>query len=423
MSLPFALSLSKYVNSTGTDVGFASLLGVALLALLYFAGARETRTLRDHLDEAHDRITSLEARLTQSLRNQAARAGSPQVPSSPGRPGVVPAPALAGSAMGTALARVQREVAQAEAPAEFVEATMALAAPALGSATKLISLPQPAPAPVAVPAMGAATAAAAAAAYAGTDDDEFDDEFGLEDTSFVPAGQTAAAANGRANGGGGGGAAVATPPRVELYDDEAAASGPPPRRTIPTVDTGPSRSRLFLGRLGGTIAAVVVVAVIVVVLLVITSSGGTHHAPKTASGTATQTTPVKRAPVFTPAKVKVSVLNGTGLTGLAQDVGQKLVSAGYKVPAPAVTNDGSEQQLSTTTVSYRTGYGNAAVHIADALHTDYGIALPQTMPASATAITNCGTPDATGVPGKCPADVIVSVGNDLSGAANSSSSG
>ena len=47
MSLPFALSLDKYVNSAGTDVGFGCLLAVALLALLYFAGARETRSLRD----------------------------------------------------------------------------------------------------------------------------------------------------------------------------------------------------------------------------------------------------------------------------------------------------------------------------------------------------------------------------------------
>jgi hypothetical protein len=44
-SLPLALSVHNLVSSVGADAGFAAVIGLAILALLYFAHARETANL------------------------------------------------------------------------------------------------------------------------------------------------------------------------------------------------------------------------------------------------------------------------------------------------------------------------------------------------------------------------------------------
>ena len=41
MHLPFALSPSHFISNVGADAGFAALIGLAILVLLYFAHARE----------------------------------------------------------------------------------------------------------------------------------------------------------------------------------------------------------------------------------------------------------------------------------------------------------------------------------------------------------------------------------------------
>ena len=56
MVVPFALSIHTFINNVGAYVGFASIVGLALLVLLHFAQARETSTLRNRLEEASDRI-------------------------------------------------------------------------------------------------------------------------------------------------------------------------------------------------------------------------------------------------------------------------------------------------------------------------------------------------------------------------------
>ena len=90
-----------------TDVGFASIIAVAILILLYFAHARETATLRDRLDEAQARIGGLEARIAQMLHAQAAaqrgRAPAPVAPP----PGMAAAARPPGSAS-TSVRRVPR---------------------------------------------------------------------------------------------------------------------------------------------------------------------------------------------------------------------------------------------------------------------------------------------------------------------------
>src|SRR5205814_456222 len=45
--IPFAFSVHHFINSVGADAGFASLIGLAILVLLYFSQARETAALRE----------------------------------------------------------------------------------------------------------------------------------------------------------------------------------------------------------------------------------------------------------------------------------------------------------------------------------------------------------------------------------------
>src|ERR1700735_911457 len=87
--IPFAFSVHHFISSVGADAGFASIIGLAILVLLYFAQARETSTLRDRADEAEQRSAQLEARLSQvanAARAQAQQAGPRPVPSPIARP-------------------------------------------------------------------------------------------------------------------------------------------------------------------------------------------------------------------------------------------------------------------------------------------------------------------------------------------------
>src|SRR6202051_1202115 len=106
-SIPLALSIHNFINKVGADAGFASIIGLAILVLLYFAQARETATLREHAAEASERIRQLETRIGHLLRAQPqAPAPSPaqalrQTPAPVRTAGAVPAGrGAAGSARG-----------------------------------------------------------------------------------------------------------------------------------------------------------------------------------------------------------------------------------------------------------------------------------------------------------------------------------
>lgn len=152
-----ALSIHSLVSSVGADVGFAALVAVAIMALLYFAQARETATLRERLEDAHARIGTLEGRVTQLIRAQSARqvpldvmrasAARPPVTPPPVAPPVITPPPRV-RPMGSALAAVKRATSattvqelEPPAPAAYPGAPFGVAAPALASATKLIPDP------------------------------------------------------------------------------------------------------------------------------------------------------------------------------------------------------------------------------------------------------------------------------------------
>src|SRR5438477_12973200 len=72
--MPLALSVHKFISSVGADAGFAAIIGLAILVLLYFAHARETANLREQAALLTQRLQQAEARVAQLSRAQSAAA-------------------------------------------------------------------------------------------------------------------------------------------------------------------------------------------------------------------------------------------------------------------------------------------------------------------------------------------------------------
>src|SRR4030088_2213875 len=98
-TLPLALSVHHFISSVGADAGFAAIIGLAILVLLYFAQARETSTLRDEATSANQRVGELERR-----GGQLGRPEAPPAPRPAGAPAPQPAGALASGQAGIATA-------------------------------------------------------------------------------------------------------------------------------------------------------------------------------------------------------------------------------------------------------------------------------------------------------------------------------
>jgi LytR cell envelope-related transcriptional attenuator len=391
MAVPFAFSVHHFINSVGSDAGFAAIIGLAVLILLYFAHARETANLREQVYEWAQRVQQLEARITQLSRQQASVAPEPAPPvATP--PRAAPAPAAAAAARaGSASTTVAPTAAPVRVPA-MAGAPAGVAAPALTAATKLIPAGEAlAPAP--------------------------DEEAPPSDiTTIAPAPVTVA--------GGANGAShdhVETPPPVAARTAAATAAPPPPRIQIRPGTTAPGRrppapprgqpqrggggpSRARRGLVALLVA--VIVAAVVGGLLVLTS-GGSSNKTNTASASSnrhTTTTTHRRAtkpgPV-TPSSVTVAVLNGTATSGLAGRVSQKLIGDGYKKGQVATAAD---QTHTTTIVAYLPGHRNDALAVAHSL----GLG-----PPTVQAVDQAAQGVACSAPSACTADVVVTLGTNL----------
>jgi hypothetical protein len=428
MSLSFAsLSVHSFVNSVGAYVGLGSLLAVALLVVLYFAHARETATLRDRLDEAHQRISGLEGRIAQLMQMQASQRGRGQV---------APPPAVAARPAGVPQGSVRR------VPNPATAAAVATAAPATGLAAAATQ-PRPAgavpsaPAGVGAPALASATKLIPDAAGGAPDDTMFvppaaaaNGKAGAEHTSVLAAAPPAAAASARVASASPRGA-VATPPRVQIGAEQDDADAPataaagagrvrriggnpkPPVIALPSFDDEPAGRRRFSGALLPLMIAAIAVIVIIAGLIVITNSGGTtsgnvNHNNTTAGTTGQTLHNKKTAPApFNASSFRVAVLNGTAQSGLAGVVGNKLVADGYK--KGNITNAASQTQ-GLTFVYYVSSKTNkvAAQHIAKSLTLP-----PSRVHKAGSSVLQSCTISATGASlGSCSAQVIVSVGQD-----------
>jgi LytR cell envelope-related transcriptional attenuator len=426
-TIPFALSISHLVSSAGADVGFAAILGLAILVLLFFSQARETATLRRRADEAEQQLRDLAAYVEQLLRRPTA-----QPTEAPATGAVAPPPAAARVAArqaafpaagrpapAPAAATVGAAAASATAVATIPAAPAGVAAPALSSATRLI--PLPAADPISIRALkngngdgehhqaeAAAPAAAVAAPVA---------------APSAPAGPPPSTAAGGANGTGRVAAApppAAAPPTASEPpapprppQRPAGRPGGPPAFNDPVPPSHPRVSRMAL--IAASIVAVIVVIVAVLVLLN-RGSGGSPQTAGTSSPSAAASRRAGRshhsAATIAPSTVTVAVLNGTTTSHLAADVMSRLTSAGYK---PGAKTNAPAQTVTSTIVGYTQPSDKAdALAVARSLKLGTGAVRAVSQGDLAAACPGAGT--------GCPDQVVVTLGSDLSSAASTATS-
>ncbi|HTX33006.1 MAG TPA: LytR C-terminal domain-containing protein [Solirubrobacteraceae bacterium] len=388
-SMPLAFSVHNFISSVGADAGFAAIIGLAVLVLLYFAHARETANLREEASVLAERLQQAEARVAELSRPAAVGAAVPVAE------GVHVTDQRGGGVAGRPFA-----------PA-------GVGAPALAAATHVVPLPEPAPpAQVPQPAVAAASVSAAAASASPPVAPPPPSVAPRPAASPepVPAGAVAAAPGGGlpgpatsagatsagTNGGGRGGAPVMPAPRPR-----GAMPGGAPRRELPPLGP-PAKSRGSLaGRVLIGLVSLVVVAGVVVVLVVLTSTKSTtSSAPPTQTSNAPTS---HRAAAFAPSSVTVAVLNGTATNQLAHRVAAKLATSGYKEGRIATA---ANQTATTTIVAYLPGSKNriAARHVATAL---------DLKPTAVQPIDQSSQQVACPPGSPCTANVVVTVGADL----------
>lgn len=415
-SIPFALSVSHFVDSVGAKAGFAAIIGLAILVLLFFSQARETSNLRRHAAESDEHVQQLELRVAQ-LAHAAAAApatASPPVapaPASVQRRPVAPPPAgVAGAAAAPALVASR----SAAPPAVVPTAPAGVGAPAMSSATRLIPTGDGSEGSLA----GTAAAAAAAAVGIVAAESGGDHYSGAAVASAGPAPATAAggANGGQTNSVPAPAVAPAPPPpsarsgqqqpRSQARTASTRPGGAPPGRSG-GGSRGPSRIRPIAYAVAGVIA----IAAIVVALLVLTSQSSNTSSSSSASqaaGTHNGKHRGRAAGAIKPADVTVAVLNGTSTPNLAHDTGQRLIAAGYKVPT---TGNASDQTQSATVVGYLPGHRAAALLVARALKLGSASVQPVAQANEAVACPQAST---------CTTKVVVNVGADLASTATTS---
>src|SRR5258708_4093135 len=122
-SMQLALSVHNFISSVGADAGFAALIGLAILVLLYFAHARDTANLHEEAEDLAHRLLQAETRLAQLSRQQ---------PQAQAVPAVAPAPRS--QAAPSAVAAPIRASRAAAIP--IPAAPAGLGAPAMAAATR-----------------------------------------------------------------------------------------------------------------------------------------------------------------------------------------------------------------------------------------------------------------------------------------------
>jgi hypothetical protein len=150
-----AFSLQTDVKSIGAYAGFAAIIGLALLVLLYFAQAREVRRMSDLLEEQENRLRSLPASARQLTPRPIVAAPGGEVPT----PQPSSAQPPSGASTTTVAVPGARRVAIGGAAAGGAEA---LAPPGAAGAPGTTAAPGSA-APVAAATVAGAMAAASAA--------------------------------------------------------------------------------------------------------------------------------------------------------------------------------------------------------------------------------------------------------------------
>src|SRR3954463_3342560 len=106
-ALVIAFSISSRIEKYGAIAGYAAILGLAVLSLLYFAQAREVKRLREWAGRAPERDAELQARVTEEAARRAGKApgtqaAAPVTAAKPATPGGATAAAGAAGVAATA---------------------------------------------------------------------------------------------------------------------------------------------------------------------------------------------------------------------------------------------------------------------------------------------------------------------------------
>jgi hypothetical protein len=322
MTSILALSVTDKIEQYGAYAGFASVLGLAVLSLLYFAQAREVKRLREWAGRAPERAADLQDRVQGAAAQR-----------------VVPTPAAAPRPVGA------QPVAVPGAAARPAAATPA------GQAQ---GLPGAAAAPAAA---GAATAAGAAAAAPTPATPGAVNPGTGQPTTVQPA----------ANGAPPAPAVPAPKPGTPLRVPPSAT----PPRTPPAEPDEPGRS---IWAILAAAAALVVVGLVLVFVVfggdddkqAANTIGTPGLSTSTSSSTASSTTTKSGTPSATPkpGTYTVAVLNGTAVPGLARGVANRLQNTKFKIGN--VTN-AADQTRSATLVEYAAGHLAEAQAVAKAI--------------------------------------------------------
>ncbi|MGA2925367.1 MAG: LytR C-terminal domain-containing protein [Solirubrobacteraceae bacterium] len=431
----YAFSVHHFIGSVGADAGFAAIIGLAILVLLYFAQARETATLREQAYQSAQRVQQLEARLAQLSRLQAPQPASAVTERRSVGPGFPARPVFSRPAAARVGAAADATAPPLAAP---LGAPAGVGAPALTAATRLIPVgvpPAPAPAMpaagdqpgVELPAFagvadaapaaartaaaaiapgGAAVARPAAATAAGV----AATRRGLPGSELGPApsvGGNGAGGDEFENGGGHGRPSpigVQPPSRVGGRADAgapAANRGATPPRLLSTQ----AEPRRGAARVFAVLLAVLAVGGAVAVVLALTSGGATKQQAASRSSTGKNVAASRRqarAVAFQPSSVAVEVLNGTATAGLAGTLSDDLGRDGYRTGTPG---NAADQTHATTIVAYMPDQKPAALHVAASL----GLGSTSVQPIDQTT-QQVACPQGT----RCVDEVVVTVGSDLS---------
>jgi hypothetical protein len=400
-----AIALADQVERIGSYFGFAAVIGLAVLSLLYFSQAREVKRLREWAGRSPERDAELAQRVQADAQRRVvaqpvtASRPAPQ-PASPQTAAAVQADAARKAAAAAVMEKFQQPggagtppvlgpPGQLDRPA--AAATDATTAPEAGSAPGATDKPDApaagsgdAPATTSPPVTSAPTAASAGAAAAAA----------ATRQSGPPARSPAFA-----NGAGG----QDTHESAAARPDPLAGLPPRPPRTTPAVSSrhdeqASAKRRPRLGMIAGGSAAAIAVVVVLVLLL----TGGSDTPPVDNEIGGSGPPPAASKPTSAATKIdrkatQIAVLNGTTQTGLARNVGNRLEGSGFTI---LTVGDNADQQIATTTISYVDGAEKAARVVA------------QLMDVPAASVRPIDTNTAAAV--RPEAKVVVVVGSDRS---------
>jgi hypothetical protein len=406
-AFPLAFSLAAEIKTLGAYAGFAAVIGLAVLSLLYFAQARELRRLSEWAGRAPERTAPPPARTPTGAPGPSAAPAAAAAP--PGPPGGTGAPLTAAPpTIAAAPSPVAVPVPMPPLPAGGPSTIAARAGAAPAAPPAGVAAPDPAARPPAAfpAAAGGGSPAAAAAAPAPR---PAGPPPGVPRPSAA-GGPPAAGSTLAARTAAGAGPGLADPPRAQAVTRPPAPSrapaGPPAERRPPGGTPRPSPAaaaaaapapastparrrpadpgqgvarRQRLVRAGGAIA-VLLVAVLAATQLF----GGGSGAKKPTAGVPGTGAPASGAAAApAPSSVTVTVLNGSGVPGLARRISLTLTNGGYR-KANVTVGNAPDTQNSTTIVAYAPGQEAAARAVAAKIGADPAAVAPldQTAPGA-----------------------------------------